>query len=141
MKLAYGKPNFYFLCRYEEKDIAKNAGFWWSPEGEEPLQDRGIWWTEGSTTAAKLVRYATPKAKAQIRSVEAERKRIRALPVNLKVSAKKPEKVRRKRKSVVGRGFDALCREEGIPVRKDFRSDAKYQQARQAVAAIKGESK
>jgi len=139
MKLAYGAPNFYFLCRYEDKDIAKGAGFWWSPEGEEPLQDRGIWWTEGVSTAAKLVRYATPKAKAQISKVSAERKRIRALPVNLKVSSKKPEKVTRRKRSIVGKEFDALCREEGIPVRKDFKSEAKYQQAREGLtAAIKG---
>ena len=139
MKLAYGAPNYYFLCTYDERLKAKNAGFWWSPEGEEPLQDRGIWWTEGPTTAAKLVRYATLKAKAQIRKVEAERKRIRALPVNLKVSAKKPEKVRRKRKSVAGKGFDNLCREHGIPVRRSFKSEAKYQKAREGLtAAIKG---
>lgn len=139
MKLAYGAPNFYFLCTYDEKDICKAAGFRWSPEGEEPLQDRGIWWTSGASTAVKLVKYATEKARAQLHKVNAERKRVRALPVNLKVSAKKPEKVRRKRRSVVGKGFDDLCREHGIPVRKSFKSEAKYQTAREDLtAAIKG---
>ena len=139
MKLAYSAPNFFFLCRYEEKDVAKRAGFLWSPEGEEPLQDRGIWWTEGASTAAKLVKYATPKVIAQLRKVNAERKRIRALPVNLKVSPKKPEKVARRRRSTLGKEFDVLCREEGIPVRADFKSEDKYQQAREGLtAAIKG---
>ncbi len=138
MKLVYGKPNFYFLCTYDEKDICKGAGFLWSPEGEEPLQDRGIWWTEGPTTAVKLVKYATEKARAQLRKVNDERKRVRALPVKIRVSRKKPVKTQRRKRSTVGNEFDDLCREEGIPVRKRFKSEAAYQKARKNLtAAIK----
>lgn len=139
MKLVYNGEYFFFLCQYEERGIAKGAGFLWSPEGEEPLQDRGIWWTEGPSTAVKLVKYATEKARAQLRKVNAERKRIRALPADAKNPVAKPEKVRRQRKSIVGKEFDDLCREHGVPVRRDFKSEVKYQQTRQDVAAIKGE--
>lgn len=66
MKLVYGAPNYYFLCTYDEKDICKSAGFRWAPEGKEPLADRGIWWTEDIFSAAQLIRYASPKAKAQL---------------------------------------------------------------------------
>ncbi len=66
MKLVYGKPNFYFLCTYHEKDICKSAGFRWAPNGDEPLADRGVWWTADPSNAVQLIDYATPKAEAQL---------------------------------------------------------------------------
>lgn len=148
MQLKYIEKHFVVTGTYDEmvvrggKDIPKAAGFRFSPEGEEPLPRFAVWWTDDPVAAAKLVKYATKKALAALHKIDDKRTRILAASAKRRVTAVKKEKTRRAQRRVdfedVGKAFDELCREEGIPIREDFELDAEYEEAR-LVATVKGE--
>ncbi|KKL75440.1 hypothetical protein LCGC14_2054840 [marine sediment metagenome] len=153
MKLKYIDKHFVVTGTFQEmvregrKDVPKDAGFQYSPKGDEPLPKSAVWWTDGPSTAAKLVKYATKKALAVLHRMDDERTKIVAKGAATRITAVKKERKRREKKredfEAVGEEFDALCRETGIPVRLDFESDVKYRHARQLepglVAMVKGE--
>lgn len=61
--LTYHESRFIWIGKFEERDIPKTAGFRWNG-------DRRCWWTDRSTTAAKLARYADDAAKAKLGEVQ-----------------------------------------------------------------------
>lgn len=56
------QDNFYvFQCTYQEKDIAKEAGFEWKPS-------KKVWWTKSFDMAYKLVQYADFSLRKELES-------------------------------------------------------------------------
>jgi len=65
MKIMFDKEKEVFFCQssFSEKDIAKNAGFWWSPEER-------FWYTRNPSVAKNLVEYAEESAVVELRKFE-----------------------------------------------------------------------
>lgn len=68
MKLTFKDGRFLALCPFQEKDIAKGAGFQWDPK------DR-VWWTTDPAKARQLKDHATPEAISAIGDLT-ERERV-----------------------------------------------------------------
>lgn len=59
MLITKDGPIFVAVCPFEEKDVAKAAGFRWDPKLRR-------WWTGKVEAAAKLSQYAEPSIKAEL---------------------------------------------------------------------------
>jgi hypothetical protein len=72
MELIQQGDRYIAVCSFEEREIAKAAGFRWDPAGKQ-------WWTSIEERAAKLARFAAPDLRialmegqeAQIQQAEA----------------------------------------------------------------------
>ncbi len=133
MKLKYIQSHFVATGSYKEmvgqglKDVPKKAGFRYSAEGESPFPAYALWWTKNKAKAKKLRKYATDKAKAALGSPKR------------KGSPTWKGALRSKRDKKEDEGdnwFNDLCRDMGIPVRVDFKTDEEYHTASEAERAL-----
>lgn len=66
MKITYNGARFLAISTYDERHIAKQAGFRWDPDSKR-------WWTADVTKAARLFDFADEAATAAIKAATAKR--------------------------------------------------------------------
>jgi len=59
MQLYHDGHEYIFACKYDDRNIPKEAGFKWDPQ-------KKVWWTRFDTYATRLERYADDSAKKKL---------------------------------------------------------------------------